>query len=68
MNPLTATVSLLAEIPEPLYNNLQQFIDTQPDWDQDHTIAVALSLFLVQNSDDRVATGVYLDAIGDEAA
>jgi Protein of unknown function (DUF2811) len=68
MNPPTSTVSLLAELPENLYNNLQAFIDTQPDWDQDRAIAVALSLFLVQNSTDRAATRVYLDGICDDAA
>lgn len=42
----SATVSILAEVPEALHNSLIDYLDAHPDWDQDQAIATALSLFL----------------------
>jgi Protein of unknown function (DUF2811) len=49
---MTPTISLLAELPETLHSELAQYIDNHPDWDQDRTIAVAISQFLSQGLAD----------------
>jgi len=57
-------VSVLTEIPEELYESLQSYLESHPDWDQDRVLAAALSLFLLQNGDsDRRAARVYLDTL-----
>jgi len=43
---MSTTVSILAEIPEELHETLQSYLESHPDWDQDHVFAAALSLFL----------------------
>ncbi|KGF73916.1 hypothetical protein DO97_06105 [Neosynechococcus sphagnicola sy1] len=59
-----ATVSILAEIPEPLHESLKGYLETHPDWDQDRVFSAALSLFLLQNGDsDRRTARVYLDTL-----
>jgi len=57
-------VSILADIPEELYESLKSYLETHPEWDQDRIFAAALSLFLLQNGDsDRRAARVYLDTL-----
>jgi len=61
---MTATVSILAEIPEALHESLKHYLESHPDWDQDRVLCAALSLFLLQNSNsDRRAARVYLDTL-----
>ncbi|MFN3361508.1 MAG: DUF2811 domain-containing protein [Pseudanabaenaceae cyanobacterium] len=69
---MTTRVSILAEIPEELYETLQNYLESHPDWDQDRVFAAALSLFLLQNGtaetvsaakNYRSAAKVYLNAL-----
>lgn len=61
---MNITVSILAEIPESLYESFKSYLETHPDWDQDRVFSAALSLFLLQNGDsDRRASRVYLDTL-----
>ncbi|NET30470.1 MAG: DUF2811 domain-containing protein [Cyanothece sp. SIO1E1] len=61
---MNANVSILAEIPEELYDSLKHYLETHVTWDQDRVFSAALSLFLMQNSDgDRRASRVYLDTL-----
>lgn len=43
------TVSLRAEVPEPLLLAMRSFIETHPHWDQYRLFQAALAGFLVQN-------------------
>ena len=43
----------MAEIPEELHQSLTNYLETHPTWDQDRVFAAALSLFLLQNGDNR---------------
>ena len=45
---MTPTIALMAELPETLHEELTQYVERHPDWDQDRAIAAALSLFLRQ--------------------
>ena len=47
---METSVSLVAEIPDSLHKELQEFLDTQTDWDFDQLLTAAISLFLRQNS------------------
>jgi len=61
---MRSMVSILADIPEELYESLKSYLETHPEWDQDRIFAAALSLFLLQNGDsDRRAARVYLDTL-----
>ena len=61
---MRSMVSILSEIPEELYDSLNSYLETHPEWDQDRIFAAALSLFLLQNGDsDRRAARVYLDTL-----
>jgi predicted TPR repeat methyltransferase len=61
---MSATISILAEIPEDLHETLKGYLETHPDWDQDRVFAAALSLFLLQNGEsDRRAARVYLNTL-----
>jgi hypothetical protein len=60
---MTHQVSMLVEIPESLYFALQTYLDKSPEWDQDRSMAAALSLFLMQNGNDGNATRVYLNTL-----
>ncbi|MEB3199155.1 MAG: DUF2811 domain-containing protein [Synechococcaceae cyanobacterium] len=56
-----ATVSLRADVPEPLLQAMRQFIDGHPNWDQYRLFKAALAGFLVQNGiSDRSVTRCYL--------
>ena len=52
------TISLLAELPEILHSELAQYIEKNPDWDQDRAISVAISLFLNQGPSEELVTPV----------
>lgn len=52
------TISLLAELPETLHSELAQYIEKNPDWDQDRAICVAISLFLNQGPSEDLVTPV----------
>ncbi|EKQ67281.1 Protein of unknown function (DUF2811) [Leptolyngbyaceae cyanobacterium JSC-12] len=61
---MNITVSILAEIPEDLYDSVSRYLDSHADWDQDRLFSAAVSLFLVQNGAcDRQAAQVYLDSL-----
>ena len=61
---MRSMISVLAEIPEELFDSLKGYLETHPDWDQDRVFAAALSLFLLQNAEsDRRAARVYLDSL-----
>lgn len=69
---MNANISILAEIPEELHKSLKGYLDSHPDWDQDRVFAAALSLFLLQNGDNRTqeasknyhqAARVYLETL-----
>ena len=50
-------VSILAEIPEDLYQSLERYLERYPDWDRERVFSAAISLFLLQNGEsDRRAT------------
>ena len=46
---METSVSLVAEIPDSLHKELQEFLDTQRDWDFDQLLTASISLFLRQN-------------------
>lgn len=69
---MNSTVSILAEIPEELYESFKGYLENHPDWDQDRVFSAALSLFLLQNGNGdtpetsrsyRRAARVYLDTL-----
>jgi hypothetical protein len=56
-----ATVSMRAEVPEPLLQSMQGFIEAHPNWDQYRLFQAALAGFLVQNGvQTREITRCYL--------
>lgn len=69
---MSVPVSILAEIPEELHESLKNYLETHPTWDQDRVFAAALSLFLLQNGDNktgqasqnyRACARVYLETL-----
>jgi hypothetical protein len=55
------TVSLRAEVPEPLLAAMREFLERHPNWDQYRLMQAALAGFLVQHgSQDRAVTRCYL--------
>ncbi len=57
-------VSLEAEIPEVLFQSLQDFIGSNPSWDQYSVLSSALANFLFQNGcEDRAVTEIYLNDV-----
>jgi Protein of unknown function (DUF2811) len=66
LNTTTPKVSLMAEVPEDLFNALQVYLDGNPAWNQHRVFCAALSLFLMQDSQcDRDVNRIYLDALFD---
>jgi hypothetical protein len=62
-------VSLNVEVPEALYEAMQDYLDTHPAWSQHRVCCAALSLFLMQNGvSDRNINRLYLDTVFDYAA
>ena len=60
----TTSVSILAEIPEDLYQAFQSYLERSPSWDQERVFTAALSLFLLQNGERDVnVSRVYLDSL-----
>ena len=53
---MTSTIALMAELPETLHEELSQYVEKHPDWDQDRAIAAALSLFLHQGPAESVGS------------
>lgn len=51
---MKTNVNLSTEIPQELHESLQRYLDEHPNWDQDRVLAAALSLFLLQNSQNKV--------------
>lgn len=51
---MNTPISILAEIPEELHRSLQNYLDNHPTWDQDRVFAAALSLFLLQNGENKI--------------
>ena len=61
---MNITISILAEIPEDLYEAVSHYLDAHTDWDQDQVFAAAVSMFLAQNGEsDRRPTQTYLDGL-----
>lgn len=69
---MNTPISILAEIPEELHLSLQRYLDKHPTWDQDRVFAAALSLFLLQNGEEktgeesrnyRTCARVYLETL-----
>ena len=58
---MSPTISLLTELPETLHSELAQYIEKNPDWDQDRAISVAISLFLNQGLSEELVTPVALE-------
>ena len=57
----TGTVSMCAEVPEPLLQSMEGFIEAHPNWDQYRLFQAALAGFLVQNGvQTREITRCYL--------
>ncbi|WP_017301488.1 DUF2811 domain-containing protein [Nodosilinea nodulosa] len=65
-NATTPKVSLMAEVPEELYEALQVYLNGNPAWSQHRVFCAALSLFLMQNGRcERDVNRIYLDALFD---
>jgi hypothetical protein len=69
---MNVPVSILAEIPEELHQSLKNYLEINPSWDQDRVFTAALSLFLLQNGDNktqvaadnyRAAARIYLESL-----
>lgn len=75
LNSTMPKVSLMAEVPEDLYDALQTYLEGNPAWNQHRVFCAALSLFLMQNNgSDRSKSAthghrdinrIYLDALFD---
>ncbi len=56
------SVSIEAEIPEVLYQGLNDFVGANPEWDKCRLMSSALANFLFQNGcEDRAVTECYLN-------
>ena len=57
----TSVVSFQSEVPQPLQQAMNQFIEGHPNWDQYRLVQAALAGFLVQNGHaSREITRVYV--------
>ena len=62
--PDLSTISLETEVPEVLYNGMNEFIEKNPRWDQYQLMSSAIAHFLFQNgSTNRVVLEKYLNDI-----
>ena len=60
----TGTVSMCAEVPEPLLQSMEGFIEAHPNWDQYRLLQAALAGFLFQHGcKDRAVSRHYLDGL-----
>ncbi|MEO1592110.1 MAG: DUF2811 domain-containing protein [Cyanobacteria bacterium J06632_22] len=65
----THPVSLLVDVPEELYQSLQQYLESHTLWHQNRVFQAALSLFLMQNGiSNKQISNLYLDSLFDRAA
>jgi hypothetical protein len=63
------SVSLNVEIPEALYDSLQDYLESHESWSSHRLFCASLSLFLMQNgTQDRRVNRLYLDALFDYTA
>ena len=63
-NEELSTISLEAEVPEALFNGMNEFIENNPRWDQYQLMSSAIANFLFQNgSTNRVVLEKYLNDI-----
>jgi len=64
MNTDLNTIALETELPEVLYNGMNEFIGNNPRWDQYQIMSSAIANFLFQNgSTNRVVLEKYLNDI-----
>ena len=64
LNQVEACISLETEMPEALYKEMNDFVVSNPSWDQYKLMSAALVNFLYQNgSADRGVTERYLNDI-----
>ena len=63
MSQSTATVSMVVEVPENLYDQFQAWLELNPGWTPARTTTNALSLFLLQRYSDRTLSRHYLDSL-----
>ena len=57
-----STISLETEVPQVLYNGMNEFIENNPRWDQYQLMSSAIANFLFQSGcDDRAVTERYLN-------
>jgi hypothetical protein len=57
-------LSSISELPAPIMQHLQTFVEQRPEWTQERILSSALSLFLLQNGvSDRAVSQVYLQAM-----
>ncbi len=63
-NADVSTISLETEVPEALFNGMNEFIVNNPRWDQCQLMSSAIANFLFQNgSTNRVVLEKYLNDI-----
>jgi hypothetical protein len=57
-------VSAIADIPEALYEALNQFIEERGDWDRDRLFTAALCMFLIQQGkqNNQTVKTIYMEA------
>jgi Protein of unknown function (DUF2811) len=64
-----ATISVVNDFPEDLYEALRRFVSAHPSWDQYRVMQVAVAGFLFQQgSRERAVARHYLDGLFDRAA
>lgn len=57
-------VTLSIEIPEPLHDSIQQFLNNHPKWDEPRVYQAMASLFLMQNGvNEPHVNSLYLDSL-----
>lgn len=58
------SISVLAEVPEVLHDELLRFLSRNPKWDTDRVFEAAIALFLLQQTvgESRVAAKAYVEA------
>ncbi len=58
------TITTEIEVPEELFQEFQEYLDTHQGWDQNRGMQAALSLFLLQNGrNNSKVSSLYLDSL-----
>jgi hypothetical protein len=57
------TVSMVVEVPENLFEEMQGWLELNPGWTPARTATNALSLFLLQRYQNRTLSRHYLDSL-----